>query len=107
VASGVAGAVPGWVRAGVVVQVGAAAAVQFAGGRGFAFRAIRRHDWATCVGDAWLDGYQVDAAGEAVERRSIFVLIDGLFPAPAPQRPTGVARRPGGRRSGTDAEPPS
>jgi hypothetical protein len=100
-------ALPGWIRAGAMVQVGAAAGVQFAGGRGFAFRVIRRHDWATYVGYVWLDGYQLDAAGEAVERRSIFVHVEGLFPAPGPRRPGGVARRPGGGRSGAGAERPS
>jgi len=28
----------------------------------------------------WLDGYQLNPAGEAVERRSIFVQIKGLQP---------------------------
>jgi len=45
------------------------------------FRVIRVHDWQTYDGWAWLDGYQLDAAGDAVERRSIFVQVDGLKPA--------------------------
>jgi hypothetical protein len=47
------------------------------------FRVIRVHDWPTYDGWAWLDGYQLDASGDAVERRSIFVLIDGLQPVAA------------------------
>jgi hypothetical protein len=42
------------------------------------FRVIRVHDWKTIDGWAWLDGYQLDATGDAVERRSIFVLVEGL-----------------------------
>jgi len=42
------------------------------------FRVIRVHDWPTYDGWAWLDGYQLDTVGDAVERRSIFVQIDGL-----------------------------
>jgi hypothetical protein len=42
------------------------------------FRVIRVHDWQTIDGWAWLDGYQLDATGDAVERRSIFVQVEGL-----------------------------
>jgi hypothetical protein len=42
------------------------------------FRVIRVHDWQTADGWAWLDGYQLDSAGDAVERRSIFVQLRGL-----------------------------
>jgi hypothetical protein len=42
------------------------------------FRVIRVHDWPTYDGWAWLDGYQLNGAGDAVERRSIFVQIQGL-----------------------------
>lgn len=42
------------------------------------FRVIKREDSAYYDGWAWLDGYQLDAAGDAVERRSIFVAVDGL-----------------------------
>jgi hypothetical protein len=34
----------------------------------------------TYDGWAWLDGYQLNAAGDAVERRSIFVQLSGLQP---------------------------
>jgi hypothetical protein len=42
------------------------------------FRVIRVHDWTTCEGWAWLDGYELDAMGDAVTRRSIFVRLLGL-----------------------------
>ncbi|WP_433686748.1 hypothetical protein ACQP0I_22515 [Micromonospora carbonacea] len=36
------------------------------------FRLIRVHaDWVTYYGWTWLDGYQIDARGDAVARRSI------------------------------------
>jgi hypothetical protein len=42
------------------------------------FRVIRVHDWQTYDGWAWLDGYQLNSVGDAVERRSIFVQVNGL-----------------------------
>ncbi|MFI7436243.1 hypothetical protein [Micromonospora haikouensis] len=69
------------------------------------FRLIRVHaDWITYHGWTWLDGYQLDARGDAVARRSIFVQPAGLralasVPAPAPRAParlaTGPARQDG------------
>jgi hypothetical protein len=53
------------------------------------FRVIRVHDWSTYNGWAWLDGYELNNLGEAVERRSIFVQLDGLQSAqvgPMPNR---------------------
>jgi hypothetical protein len=58
-------------RLGDVVCVGRRASVQFA--KGFNFRVIRVDEKPTYEGWCWLDGYQIDARGEAVERRSIFV----------------------------------
>jgi hypothetical protein len=48
------------------------------------FRVIRVHDWQTYDGWTWLDGYQLNSAGDAVERRSIFVQLRGLQQATAP-----------------------
>jgi len=42
------------------------------------FRVIRVHDWQTYDGWAWLDGYQLNSARDAVERRSIYVQLQGL-----------------------------
>jgi hypothetical protein len=53
-----------------------AASVQFV--EPMLFRVIRVHDWPTYDGWVWLDGYELNAAGDAVERRSIFVQVSGL-----------------------------
>jgi hypothetical protein len=63
-------------RSGDVLYVTRDASVQFA--TPIYFRVIRVHDWPTYTGWVWLDGYQLNAAGDAVERRSIFVQVDGL-----------------------------
>jgi hypothetical protein len=63
-------------RSGDVLRVTRSASVQFV--EPMMFRVIRIHDWQTIDGWAWLDGYQLDSAGDAVERRSIFVQIGGL-----------------------------
>jgi hypothetical protein len=74
-------------RSGDVLRVTRAASVQFTSP--MLFRVIRVHDWPTYDGWVWLDGYELNSAGEAVERRSIFVQVDGLQRAtlgPAPNR---------------------
>jgi hypothetical protein len=63
-------------RSGDVLRVTRAASVQFI--EPMLFRVIRVHDWTTCEGWAWLDGYELDATGDAVTRRSIFVRLHGL-----------------------------
>ena len=65
-------------RTGDVLRVTKAASVQFV--QPMLFRVIRVHDWQTYDGWAWLDGYQLNATGDAVERRSIFVQLQGLQP---------------------------
>lgn len=75
-------------RSGDVLHVTREASVQFA--TPIYFRVIRVHDWPTYTGWIWLDGYQLNAAGDAVERRSIFVQADGL---------RRVAGPPSGQRS--------
>ena len=68
--------------------------MQFIGDRGFTFRLIRVRDWPTYNGCRWLDGYQLDGRGRAVDRRTIFVRLAGIQLL----RPS-VARRPdAGRR---------
>src|SRR5215467_14324364 len=64
-------------RSGEVLRVTRAASVQFAAAP-LLFRVIRVHDWSTYDGWAWLDGYELNSAGDAVDRRSIFVQISGL-----------------------------
>ena len=63
-------------RSGDVLLVTREASVQFA--HPLKFRVIRIHDWQTYDGWAWLDGYQLNDVGDAVERRSIFVQLKGL-----------------------------
>jgi hypothetical protein len=66
-------------RSGDVLRVTWEASVQFT--EPMMFRVIRVHDWPTYDGWVWLDGYQLDGSGDAVERRSIFVRVTGLRPA--------------------------
>lgn len=69
-------------RAGVLVQVTRTASPQFV--RPILFRLIRvRTEWITYDGGAWLDGYQIDAKGDAVARRSSYVQ-PGRTSAPEP-----------------------
>jgi hypothetical protein len=88
-------------RSGDVLRVTRAASVQFS--TPMLFRVIRVHDWSTYNGWAWLDGYELNSVGDAVERRSIFVQLDGLQPAqsaPPPNAPTGRYRTRGSTGSG-------
>jgi len=62
-----------------VLRVTRAASIQF--NKPMMFRVIRVQDWQTYNGWAWLDGYQLNSAGHAVERRCIFVQLSGLQPA--------------------------
>ena len=81
-------------RSGDVIHVTKAASVQFAAP--MLFRVIRGHDWPTYEGWIWLDGYELNAAGDAVERRSIFVQVSGLRQVgKAPDPRTRNARQPG------------
>lgn len=63
-------------RSGDVLHVTRTASVQFADP--IYFRVIRVHDWPTYHGWVWLDGYELNSSGDAVERRSIFVQLNGL-----------------------------
>lgn len=81
-------------RSGDVIHVTKAASVQFAAP--MLFRVIRVHDWPTYDGWIWLDGYELNASGDAVERRSIFVQVNGLRQVgKAPDPRTRNGRQPG------------
>lgn len=83
-------------RSGDVIHVTREASVQFAAAPIY-FRVIRVHDWPTYDGWIWLDGYQLNSTGEAVDRRSIFVQLNGLYPlltSASVRRPRIPARRP-------------
>ncbi|MFR9780704.1 hypothetical protein ACL02O_32250 [Micromonospora sp. MS34] len=83
-------------RSGDVLHVTRAASVQFL--RPIMFRVIRVLDRPTYDGWLWLDGYELNAAGDAVNRRSIFVQQDGLLrqqAGPVPRQHTvRTSRRP-------------
>ena len=81
-------------RSGDVIHVTKAASVQFSSP--MLFRVIRVHDWPTYEGWIWLDGYELNTSGEAVERRSIFVQVGGLRQVgKAPDPRMRNARQPG------------
>ncbi|GIG85977.1 hypothetical protein [Plantactinospora endophytica] len=69
-------------RPGMVLYVGAAASVQFGGGRAMLFRVTRVCQLPTYHGWCWLTGYSLDEHGDAVQRREIFVQLAGLRPVP-------------------------
>lgn len=71
---------PAVLRPGDVVQVGGEASVQFSGDRGLLFRVIRIDQRVTYDGWLWLDGYLIGPAGNAMQRRRIFVRREGLRP---------------------------
>lgn len=79
-------------RSGDVLYVTRAASVQFV--EPLFFRVIRVHDWPTYDGWVWLDGYELNAAGEAVDRRSIFVQVNGLRQVGGPEVRARAVRRP-------------
>ncbi|BCJ59369.1 hypothetical protein [Micromonospora endophytica] len=83
-------------RSGDVLHVTRAASVQFR--KPILFRVIRVLDRPTYDGWVWLEGYELNAAGDAVNRRSIFVQRAGLrqLHAAGQPRPHAVrsARRP-------------
>jgi hypothetical protein len=78
-------------RSGEVIRVTRSASVQFASP--MLFRVIRVHDWSTYDGWAWLDGYELNTSGDAVERRTIFVQVGGLQRAHVTV-PTRLGARP-------------
>ncbi|QOC89795.1 hypothetical protein [Micromonospora craniellae] len=76
---------------GDLLRVGREASVQFR--QPILFRVIRVLNWTTYDGWIWLEGYQLNGRGDAVDRRAIFVQPAGLRTAPAP-----VAVRRSGRK---------
>ena len=77
---------------GEVLRVTRAASVQFR--KPLMFRVIRVLGGTTYDGWAWLEGYQLNSAGDAVERREIFVQLNGLQPAASRRdQATSVASR--------------
>lgn len=64
-------------RSGDVLILDGRASVQFKRNP-ILFRVIRHHDWTCTAGWIWLDGYELNGNGDAIERRSVFVQVDGL-----------------------------
>jgi hypothetical protein len=75
---------------GQTVLITRAASVQF---NPFQFRIISVDERPTCVGWAWLRGYQLDPAGEALVCRDVFVRVAGLESAPR-REPSRIGGRP-------------
>jgi hypothetical protein len=93
-------------RSGDVVYLDKAASVQFAL-RPRLLRIIRVHDWPTATGWIWLDGYELNTAGDAVERRSVYVQTAGLKQiGKAPDPRTRNTRRPTVAAASRVPEPP-
>ncbi|MEU4333962.1 hypothetical protein AB0F59_04980 [Micromonospora lupini] len=84
--------VMGTLKAGDVILLTTAASVQFL--RPIFVRVIRelpeRH---TYDGWVWIEGYQLNAAGDAVARRELYVLRAGVRLQALPEAPTTPARR--------------
>ncbi|MFG1836986.1 hypothetical protein ACGFH8_00970 [Micromonospora sp. NPDC049175] len=82
-------------RAGDVICLTTAASVRFL--RPITVRAIRElPDRHTYDGWLWIDGYELSAAGDAVARRELFVMRDGVrweaHPS-APRKPRSAHRQ--------------
>ncbi|WUW42741.1 hypothetical protein OG271_13670 [Micromonospora rifamycinica] len=85
-------------KPGDVLHVDRRASVQFSGERALIFRVIKVSDQPTYDGWLWITGYVLDRAGNARDRREIFVQEAGLQTlAPSPTRgrqPPPAARTP-------------
>ncbi len=66
-------------RSGDVLFIGPKASVQFAGDRAIVFRVIRVDPRPTYDGWIWLEGFELNPAGDAFARRKIFVMVEGLL----------------------------
>lgn len=84
---------------GQLIFIGEPASVQFQGARALRMRVIRVDEQQTYEGWLWLDGYVINARGDAVERRTVFVRQAGLRRAVIPRarrfRPTDRGQRLG------------
>ncbi|WP_432905619.1 hypothetical protein ACQP1S_10275 [Micromonospora matsumotoense] len=99
-------AVPGVaVAAGDLLHLTREASVQFS--RPITVRVIRvLTGWHTYDGWVWIDAYELNGAGDAVRRRTLFLMPAGarrLTPQPGP--PAGPART-AARQPGGEAAPP-
>nr|WP_307799008.1 hypothetical protein [Micromonospora antibiotica] len=89
-------------RSGDVLHLSRTASVQFI--QPITVRVIRvLTDWHTYDGWVWIDAYQLDAAGDAVRWRTLFLMPAGVRrPTPQPDRaPTRTFPAPPARRGGS------
>ncbi|MFI1195615.1 hypothetical protein ACH4T9_20505 [Micromonospora sp. NPDC020750] len=88
-------------KAGDVLHITRACSVQFI--RPIMFRLIKvRTDLITYDGWTWIEGYELDAKGDAVARRELFVLKKCMrrMNRPAGPTPAQRGRRPVNQRPG-------
>ncbi|MEV4496551.1 hypothetical protein AB0J84_12685 [Micromonospora arborensis] len=79
-------------KAGDVVYLATAASVQFL--RPIFVRVIREvPEWHTYDGWVWIEGYELNAAGDAVARRELYVLRAGVRLRALPVKPPRRAKR--------------
>ncbi|MCX4473661.1 hypothetical protein OOK41_25730 [Micromonospora sp. NBC_01655] len=79
------------ITAGDVLHLTRAASPQFV--KPIFVRVIREMPLHTYYGWTWVEGYQLDAAGDAVAKRELFVLREGLIWLAAGLRPAALTRR--------------
>ncbi|MGC5330864.1 hypothetical protein [Micromonospora sp. DT62] len=69
-------------------------------------RVVReRTDLVTYHGWTWIEAYQLDARGQAIDRRELYVRPDGMRPTQAPsaaRTPSTQRRAPARRNAGTN-----
>lgn len=75
---------------GDVLILGRRASVQFT--EPIRFRVIRINEWTkgASAGWIWLDGYELNAAGDAVEQRTVFVQLAGIRRIANPEPAAGA-----------------
>lgn len=103
-------------RAGTVLWIGRAAGVQFGGDRAITLRLVSVDEQPTYEGAAWVTGYVLNARGEAITRRELYIDVTAgvrVLPphAPAPARRPAAASSRQGRPTvpparGTTTKPP-
>ncbi|MGQ5259156.1 hypothetical protein ACTWLT_00200 [Micromonospora sp. ZYX-F-536] len=69
-------------RSGDLLRLTRAASPQYV--RPIVVRVIRVLDWPTYHGWLWIDAYELDSKGDAVARRSLYVLVEGVQRMTAP-----------------------
>jgi hypothetical protein len=80
-------------HSGDVLLVDHNASVQFAGQNRLVLRVISVRQKPTYEGWVWLAGYVLDESETAVDRREIFVQMDGLRRLPSGPNRSSVRRR--------------